>query len=215
MSVNLNMDKKLRVGGRKAPQMSIEDFTALLKSWLLKGHCDDDDLDQRLYLTLNEGQRDEKFFRDILKIEVDFSNVELEDIMMGTNGVPFAWVKCSADDAYWVWAMVYWDGKHMRGYVPTYGNTFDASRKAAYQPNEDGPINLKYWEYGKEKKQTFDDEWSLYDWLALDAEAEANVDACVEDFSSQVTPTTKVIPEEVQRVKEKFAKDRDKANEDS
>ena len=82
MSVNLNMDKKLRVGGRKAPQMSIEDFTALLKSWLLKGHCDDDDLDQRLYLTLNEGQRDEKVFRDILKIEVDFSNVELEDILM-------------------------------------------------------------------------------------------------------------------------------------
>lgn len=221
MSINLNMDKKLRVGGRKAPQMSIEDFKILLDAWLLSANRSESDYAERLYdtLTIGEAYYAGKVIRDIKKINVDFENVifrDVDGIKIGPNGVPFIWFMFGGDWELPVWGMIYWDGKDMRGYVPTYGNTFNASMKAAYGSDEtDGPVKLKYWEHGTYKEKWFDDSDDCLAWLGQEVEVEPNVDACIKDFSSRVTPTAKITPEEIQKTKEKLAKARDKADEDS
>ena len=73
---------------------------------------------------------------------------------------------------------VYWDGKYLRAYVPTKGNTYRTDEMVAFgSDNED--TRAKYFEkYSNEPVTVEEDEF--YD------ELEINKDWCMEDFESRL-----------------------------
>lgn len=53
------------------------------------------------------------------------------------NGMNFVGCMAGGDWEYPVHYVVYWDGKKIRGYVPTNGNTFNVKTKTAYGSEQD------------------------------------------------------------------------------
>lgn len=87
----------------------------------------------------------EKLGRDI-KVNFDLENFDWGEAegLMGLqtldNGLTF-WGMCAGGD--WeqpVFFIVYWDGKKLRGYVPTDGNTWNTTTKQAYGNDEAADI---------------------------------------------------------------------------
>jgi hypothetical protein len=99
----------------------------------------------------------EKVRKDIGKVEFDFENYEFEpdNAYAGSgpivgwrtheNGLPYFGVIAGGDWELPVFFIVYWDGKELRGYVPTDGNTWNTDTKKAYGNGENGEdgINMK------------------------------------------------------------------------
>ena len=83
----------------------------------------------------------EKLGKD-LKVEFDFENFECReddfgpDGLMGLqswpNGLTFLGMAAGGDWEHPVYFVVYWDGKRLRGYVPTAGNPWNTTTKKAY-----------------------------------------------------------------------------------
>jgi len=98
-----------------------------------------------------------KVEEDIGKVNFDFENWEAAapgycncgDIMgyrVAPNGLPFLGVTAGGDWEYPVFFIIYWDGKKLRGYVPTDGNMWNTDTKEAYGNGEDDGLNMaKRW----------------------------------------------------------------------
>ena len=162
MFTYINMDRSLlKNGGRNAYQMPLGDFETLLNEALRPisrdydndYYDDDDNLDQLIYEAVSGAHYDDgipqfdKVAKDLDKIYMDFENVMVEDILVADNGVPVVRMIIGGDWEIPVQAFLYWDGKALRGYIPTYGNTFNRYCKSAMgSEGEDGePLNI----YGK------------------------------------------------------------------
>jgi len=83
----------------------------------------------------------EKLGKD-LKVSFDFENFEMggKELMGYTtlsNGFTFCGMSAGGDWEYPVFFVVYWDGKKLRGYVPTEGNPWNTDTKTAYGNDED------------------------------------------------------------------------------
>jgi hypothetical protein len=79
-----------------------------------------------------------------VKISFDLENVDAEydtDRLTGyhtlDNGLSFLGLSCGGDWEYPVFWIIYWDGKELRGYVPTEGNYFNRITKEAYGNGDD------------------------------------------------------------------------------
>ena len=51
------------------------------------------------------------------------------------NGMSIIGVQCGGDWEYPVYFIIYWDGKSLRGYIPTDGNPWNTDDKIAYGNN--------------------------------------------------------------------------------
>lgn len=117
----------------------------------------------------------EKLGRDI-KVRFDLENVAYDERDFGPksvigyhseNGLTWCGFAAGGDWEHPVFFMVYWDGKKLRGYVPTDGNPWNTSTKRAY--GNDDVKDLK-----NAKKR----------WPDLFADAE-EIDSCDFDFDEQ------------------------------
>lgn len=83
-------------------------------------------------------------------IETDLGKVDIDDEnCMGPgedkyhgfvtldNGFTFFGMSAGGDWEYPVYLIIYWDGKKLRGYIPTDGNPWNTSTKMAYGNDED------------------------------------------------------------------------------
>ena len=117
------------------------------------------------------------------KIKTFVENFYVKDIKIGKNGVPYLWVMAGGDSENPVSGMIYWDGKDIRAYIPTYGNPYNRKQKAAYGEDDLYVISEKFETMGKR----------------FPFPLEADEEACDEDFSSRVICTGKISDEDLKR----------------
>jgi len=106
---------------RKAPKISLQLFEEKLKPLLEREHFPYD-----LGKTID---------KDLAKVQFDWENWEHEHGECGVkvvNEFPFLLMWAGGDWEYPVRFIIYWDGKQLRGYIPTEGNVFNKETKAAY-----------------------------------------------------------------------------------
>lgn len=131
----------LKNGGRKAPVMTMEEFKSVLFKVFSKyfeiGNNMSDIEEALTEAVIEEYPFVSKFIKDIRKVNFDTENVLVDDFYVGTNGIPYLLVYMGGDWEIPVYAMLYWDGKSLRGYVPTYGNSFNAYTKTAFGSEEE------------------------------------------------------------------------------
>lgn len=213
-----NMDRKfLRNGGRKAPAMSagqlqqlvlsacppkfIEDFRAhngktpegdreaigaVLQEAFLCAFENDFEVDAE---STPEVGCFVKAVKD-WKVDSALDNLTVKEFKVGKNGVAYMWFAAGGDSEIPVSAMMYWDGKAFRTYIPTFGNTYNAKYKAAY--NEDDIA-------------AFCDEFEAKG-EGFPRVLEADEAACDEDFCCRVICVGAVSPEDCLKWQEKLRK---------
>lgn len=127
------------------------------------------------------------FIQNDLKVSFDFENVSTSPASFGEglngllgynqldNGMTFLGVYAGGDWEIPVFFIVYWDGKKLRGYVPTKGNRWNTTTKCAYgNDQEDDEKNLRRL-YGYNCRE-FDDCPS------------PNKDEIIEDIKERILP---------------------------
>ncbi len=217
MSIFWNMDPSvLRVGGRKAPQLTMEQFKKIFDAAIPR--CEEDNfrgntMQTRLCDAIHSDFDEsiiEKALKDLRKIDVSFENVEFVEYRMGANGVPYAWLFFGGDWEVPVYGMLYWDGKDIRGYLPTYGNMFNAHQKAAFGSDGFFAGPYTYEEDGKLFTESFHSE---EDWMGFLREnfymgetGKVNDAACDKDFSSRVIATGAASDKDVEKAMAKLQK---------
>lgn len=212
MAIYWNMNRSmLRNGGRKAPEMTVSQLEALLDAALPHRERSCDDFEIRMFEAVDQVIEEEpssftKVLADFQKIEVDFENFEFQEFAMGTNGVPFASVIFGGDWEWPVIGFVYWDGQNFRGYLPTYGNDFNAKSKGAFGSEHYHPGPYTYLQDGVLKTVRFSSENEYHQFFEnLEGiEVRVNVDACIEDFSTRVVNTGKLSNMDFQKALVKF-----------
>lgn len=147
MALYFNMEKNLlRNGGRKAPIISEDDLIAMfgiaLERFEEKGLDYDARFDtelKRWEVVFHEAMTEfpgeapfQKVDEDLGKIDVDRENIILKQVVTGANGVPAIRGILGGDWEIPVVFFLYWDGKTFRGYIPTYGNSFNRHCKCAF-----------------------------------------------------------------------------------
>lgn len=87
----------------------------------------------------------EKLGKD-LKVKFDYENFFINgcDAISGyhtlSNGLTFLGCYAGGDWEYPVQFIIYWDGKKLRGYVPTKGNPWNTDTKMAYGNNDEADL---------------------------------------------------------------------------
>lgn len=110
--------------GRKAAQISIEDF----QKKLFKAYSEDDsteEIDDCFWPDVISSLKFDKptLQKDLSKVQFDMENCDVDfDIH---NGVAFASCRAGGDWEMPLRFFVYFDGKDIRGYIPTEGNFFN------------------------------------------------------------------------------------------
>jgi hypothetical protein len=140
-------DKKLlKSGGRKAsiisPEELEEKICKLGKSYGTKETEYNSLLYSSVFQILCE---DRQIQNDLSKITFDFENLDVEDEAYENtgfhtldNGFSFLFGMASGDWECAIGFIIYWDGKKLRGYIPTLGNTFNLKKKCAFGSEDDG-----------------------------------------------------------------------------
>ena len=188
-TIYLNKDVKLKKGGRKAVCITEEEFDEILSKLKTKaeklGYCVDNTYYGE-YSWITDGAFYEVFYKvraDVSKIDFDFENFEIDDtICVTSQGVPYLRCLAGGDWEIPVRFFIYYDGKNMRGYVPTKGNSFNRKAKSAIGNTDDGKNNDKAFIL----KELFpnDDEFEedFDDWNSIDIQE----NWCLEDFESRL-----------------------------
>jgi len=77
--------------------------------------------------------------KDLAKVEFDFENEDCNNgcnhikyFQVAPNGLPYWGMDAGGDWEVPVFFIIYWDGKKLRGYIPTEGNTWNTDTKSAY-----------------------------------------------------------------------------------
>lgn len=109
-----------------------------------------------------------------LKVEFDLENVEQKGEMYGyktlkDNGFTYFGVSAGGDWEFPVFFVVYWDGKKIRGYVPTDGNPWNTTTKQAFGNDdaEDLKNAKKRWPKEYAAVEHFDSSDFNFDWKAI------------------------------------------------
>lgn len=176
----INEKVKLKVGGRTAPQISLDDFKNKISVY---------DLYDIFSLP--------KVEKDLNKVLFDFENYEDFGYGVTSFGVPY--LKCWAGGDWEVPVMffIYWDGKSLRAYIPTKGNTFRADCKVAFGSEEEkGETEESSYLYIIKEclpnlVNKYKDDKKLID-LAYSGDLTSRLEFqetwCLEDFESRLKP---------------------------
>ena len=77
--------------------------------------------------------------KDLEKVDFDFENEDcnngcnyIKGFRVAPNGLPYWGDDAGGDWEVPVFFIIYWDGKKLRGYIPTEGNTWNTDTKTAY-----------------------------------------------------------------------------------
>lgn len=117
---------------RKAPIISMEEFKSKIMPLL-----ENENFPEKMPKEIS---------KDLSKISFDWENFAYEgkgfaDYPCGfktlKNGLPVIFLNAGGDWQYPVCMCLYWDGKNIRGYIPTKGNVFNVEEKCAYENEED------------------------------------------------------------------------------
>jgi hypothetical protein len=129
---------------RKAPIITLDELKSKMSKYI-KSYNDPsyDDDDEEFPYNLPE-----KVNSDLAKIEFDFENYSLGDANPNyadkgysgypcgykilPSGIPVLLVNAGGDWEFPICFALYYDGKGIRGYIPTDGNVFDKKNKSAY-----------------------------------------------------------------------------------
>lgn len=139
---SLIKDKKLlKNGGRKAIAFSETELEEKIIACAQKIDVDVDDLHSALEVLVYENARINK---DLSKVDFDFENIDVgDDCYLSNTGFHtlsngFTYLLCAAGGDWEtpVGFIIYWDGKQLRGYIPTLGNTFNLKYKCAFGSEE-------------------------------------------------------------------------------
>lgn len=104
----------------------------------LDGSYDRDPLDY--YALQDKLGKDLKVTFDLENVGEDYDPREIMGIRTLPNGLTYRGIMAGGDWEYPVFWIVYWDGKRLRGYVPTDGNPYNTDTMEAYgnNPESDG-----------------------------------------------------------------------------
>jgi hypothetical protein len=142
---------------RKAPIISLNEFELKMSKYIKSYNDPDCGNDEEFPYNLPSIVLDS----DLTKIEFDFENYcigdanpdcneqEYTDYYDYTNypcgykilpsGIPVLLVNAGGDWEFPICFALYFDGKSIRGYIPTEGNVFDKKNKSAYGNHDDCP----------------------------------------------------------------------------
>lgn len=119
----------------------------------------------------------EQYEKDISKIKFDCENFEaIGDVRTNNKGISYVIVRAGGDWEFPLLVFIYFDGKHIRGYIPTYGNCFDRYKKIAFGNGDDLDYEFIRHEFKDEKASPYD----------ITKHLKYNMDACVEDFNKHI-----------------------------
>lgn len=182
-----NMDISLPKSGRKAPKLSIPEFQEKIQEFSKKiseviGN-DEHNTDKKIspskmvyYITCLNARtnKTDKYpiIDDLNKIKHDWENNDSIGDIKITNGIPYITGDFGGDWESSILYFIYYDGKNFRGYIPTYGNTFDRFRKIALG-NDD------------EKDREFLGKVGYYKPYET-RDVSFNKDACLKDFKARL-----------------------------
>jgi hypothetical protein len=137
-------------GGRKFVKIPMDEFKEIVNAAL---NADDDTTPRNLT---------PKVSKDLDKVNFDLENIDWDGSfrkeLLGfhelENGLTFLGTQAGGDSESPVYFIIYWDGKALRGYIPTDGNPWNTDTKTAYGNDEEADlINAK-----KRYPDTFADE---------------------------------------------------------
>lgn len=143
MSRFINDDVKVKNGGRKAIKTTEQELTNRI---IKKAQTFDSEVDNLLDAICTIFCEDESIMKD-MKILADNENstIEKSSILGGTfkgeplvgfhtleNGFTFLGVQLGGDWEYPIFTILYDDGKKIRCYTPSYGNTINLDTKTAF-----------------------------------------------------------------------------------
>lgn len=136
--------------GRVFAALSIDELKIKLdESARRGGEVDDDDIEARNFSSYPLTTLSPAIEKDLSKVQFDTENMDMESgygTQVGAslvgfhtleNGLSFLGVTAGGDWESPLFFILYWDGKALRGYIPTEGNPWNTSQKAAYGNNEE------------------------------------------------------------------------------
>lgn len=214
MSKNyINMNKKLiKKGGRKATKISKEDFFQKIVSLHKESEEYQDYLDEDFnyddfsetdiyFEVLMESSRIKK---DLAKVKFDGENWQFsleemhkeegEEPLVGVhaleNGLTFLGGYAGGDWECPVFFIIYLYGKSLRGYIPSYGNTYNLDFKTAFGSETE---SNKYESVLEKKKYTSEDDMIQHEYISRQGveveesyELDWNWEALKEDIVSRI-----------------------------
>lgn len=157
-----------------------------------------DDLEKKIWERLGaDGFIDEDLIKERLgkdlKVKFSFENFECpgpnaygKGSLLGfktlSNGMTYCGMSAGGDWEYPVFFIVYWDGKKLRGYVPTDGNPWNTTTKEAYgnKDVEDLKNAKKRWPEAYKDAESIDS-----------SDFEADDKLMLEDILGRITPQEK------------------------
>ena len=215
MNKFVNMDIKfLKKGGRKSIPMTKEDLSKKIEEFFIKNKIEYDENHISEFIL----EEHSKIKKDLSKIIFDKENFTFKEGEFGCtlpnilgfhtleNGFSFLGGMAGGDWEYPLFFIIYWDGKSLRGYIPTYGNSFNVDFKSAFgsemeSDNAEDIYDKKYKEeedklIEKLKKQKRKVEFHSYE-LISDVyvmrygvedytDVEINEEAVIEDITSRI-----------------------------
>lgn len=116
-----------------------------------------------------------------LKVSFDFENFEIVGYKTLANGLTYLECYAGGDWEHPVTFIIYWDGKKLRGYVPTEGNPWNLTTKQAYGNDEDDDLK-------DARKRWPDCPDNLDGWFDSDGEE------MLKDIQARILPTPKGLP---------------------
>lgn len=151
-----NLDVKLRIGGRKAPVISKEEFIKKLRKKVSKELPEDYDESSPLstYLVFEAiytlGGKDLKVDFDTENLGVicnggmNFEEEDIESCIISVKGIPVLPLCAGGDWEIPLCFFIYYDGKKLRAYIPTYGNTYNTKTMSAFGNSEEDYELVRY-----------------------------------------------------------------------
>lgn len=137
--------------GRVFAVLSIDELkTKLDESARRSGEVEDEDIEAQNFSSYPLTSLTPAIEKDLSKVQFDTENMDIESgygTQVGAslvgfqtleNGLSFLGVTAGGDWELPLFFILYWDGKALRGYIPTEGNPWNTSQKAAYGNNEEG-----------------------------------------------------------------------------
>ena len=212
----INDDVKLKIGGRNATKISKEELWKKIVSRARKiGEDIDEDTEDEgpdadsAYDFIREIIYSDETIRKDIKYNVDAENIlvasdaSYEDEYVGmhtlSNGLTFYGIIMGGDWEIPAFLIIYWDGKKLRAYIPSYGNVVNLDCKCAFGSEGDelddameDKLLKKYKKLGIEPDDPNYIDWSemyckMYD--TSPDECEFNYDAMIEDITARIIVT--------------------------
>lgn len=174
--MKFNYIKGYKNGGRTAVAISVEDFKEELNKLNNKcviskfktkkfeeiGEDGLDDLAMEFFAQCDDFRKIETYAENIDASGHDFGNPDVCGIHELDNGLVYLGFCCGGDAEIPFYAIIYFDGKKLRGYIPVNGNPWNSDLKCAFGSEEYTGESEWYIEKASKKGIEFDDSNDCY-----------------------------------------------------